>query len=102
MAEQINWNEIQRRPGKFEGEPLWVERLWEMALDGMADEDDGSLSLFVADDQLCADFPGCFQPGQYIYLEETEQGFVNSEVRDEPLAPVGSEFGASEPNCDDD
>lgn len=79
------------RPGKFEAEPGYVERLWEIALDGAYDDEfyDGEtpISVFYVDQGLRdllsregfaaqLDVPD----GQAIAIWESDQGFVYSKV----------------------
>jgi hypothetical protein len=68
-------------PGKFEGEPAYVEMLWNLANDGGADFDDGPLVAFKIEKDLIKEFPELAgSAGQYVVLEETDSGFVNSAI----------------------
>lgn len=69
-------------PGKFEGEPWWAVALWEMALEGFADdtldEDDGGpTDLFTVDEELIERFalPADWE-GHTIGVYEDDFGFV--------------------------
>lgn len=44
-------------PGKFEGEPLYAPALYDMAMNGFADESDGDADLVEVDDALRAEYP---------------------------------------------
>lgn len=79
------------RPGKFEAEPGYVERLWEIVLDGAADDEfyDGEtpIALFYVDQDLreLLSREGFatnldVEDGQVIAVWESDQGFVNSRV----------------------
>lgn len=88
-------NDIIRTPGKFEGEPTWVPHLWDLAGDGGADEDFGRVVFFRTDDELRAQFPGL--AGVFgVGLEETEQGFVNSQTFDDEASFNAAIEAASE------
>lgn len=72
---------VIRSPGKFEGEPLWVPALWEIALDGFADSDDGTTYGFTIPkaDPLRKEFPELDQwlgRRRSVKLVQTDQGFV--------------------------
>lgn len=70
---------IIRQPGKFESEMLYVPYFWDASLNGMADYDFGKVLFFEISSADRANFP---ELGNYygIGLEETEQGFVNSQI----------------------
>jgi hypothetical protein len=71
---------IIRSPGKFEGEPRYVPYFWEAYLNGMADDDDGTVLTFhvTAEDRKM--FPE-LRGVRNVYLEESDQGFVYSSTR---------------------
>jgi hypothetical protein len=71
--------EAVARPGKFEGEAVYVPYFWEAFLNGMADRDDGRVLGFdvTAEDKVL--FPE-LKGRRTVRLIETEQGFV-CEVR---------------------
>jgi hypothetical protein len=68
-------------PGKFEGEPKWVEILWDLVLSGMSDNTvhDGSTAYdgFLIDGKI-AELTGYSEdPTRYVVLWESDNGFVN-------------------------
>lgn len=67
-------------PGKFEGEPEWVESLWNLGLEGGADEDvevDGvSYFLFELTDEDRGLIPSLPADLTSVALFEREDGFV--------------------------
>lgn len=71
--------------GKFEGDPTWVVYLWNLTMDGNSDIDvfdgDTLLSCFLLDESLAL-VTGLKQ-GHYVYLWETEQGFVSYSTMDQ-------------------
>ncbi len=64
-----------RRPGKFEGEMLYVPYFWDVFLNGFADRDDGKVIGFdlTKEDKLL--FPE-LKKKRTLRLTETDQGFV--------------------------
>jgi hypothetical protein len=62
-------------PGKFEGEPKYVEEFWNWALNGEADEDDGRSFKFYIRSGDIRRWP---ELGGYnaILLSEDDNGFV--------------------------
>jgi hypothetical protein len=64
-------------PGKFEGEMLYVPYFWEIFMVGGADEDDGNVLTFGITDDDRKLFPE-LGTTEKLYLEESDQGFVNS------------------------
>jgi hypothetical protein len=71
--------EAVARPGKFEGEAVYVPYFWEAFLNGMADRDDGRVLGFDVTAEDKAMFPE-LKGRHTVRLIETEQGFV-CEVR---------------------
>ena len=75
-------------PGKFEGEPIFVPALWDMALEGFSDEtveEDGvevSLFHFSGDEGILLGLLcGEGKPISEVRIWETDQGFVTAEIR---------------------
>lgn len=71
-----------RSPGKFEGEPEFAPELWDIALSGFADSDDGRTYTFKInrDDPLHAKYPTLKRwlgRRRSIKLFEDSQGFVH-------------------------
>lgn len=66
-------------PGKFEGEPAWAPYFWDLGLDGGASEDCGPCQFFILTQGDRERFPDLADT-YGIGLEESEQGFVYSEV----------------------
>lgn len=68
-------------PGKFEGEPKWIEILWDLVLSGMSDNTahDGSLTFdgFLIDGKLSELTGYPEDPTRYVVLWEDDNGFVN-------------------------
>jgi hypothetical protein len=70
-------------PGKFEGEPIFVPALWELAIDGFSDGDDGKVYRFNIrdDDELRTKFPELSKwlgRKRIVRLREDSQGFVHA------------------------
>lgn len=68
-------------PGKFEGEPVFAPVLWDLALQGFADGDDGSTYRFSIprNDPLRAEFPELNKwlgRRRTVRLAEDSVGFV--------------------------
>jgi hypothetical protein len=72
---------VIKSPGKFEGEMLYVPALWEQAMSGSSDFDEASVFGMVFDDADRKEFPEIGET-YGIFLEESEQGFVNTEEFD--------------------
>lgn len=75
---------IIRDPGKFEGEPLYVPVFWESVLDGSAEDwyrGEGlpTTSVIELSDEDRAAWPE-LGGAAYIALEESNSGFVSSEL----------------------
>ena len=68
---------IIRSPGKFEGEPEYAPYLWDLVLQGFADEDDGSVAVFLVSDEDRKRFPG-LKGISKVTLRETADGFVQT------------------------
>jgi hypothetical protein len=68
--------------GKFQGEPNWVESLWEMALESMddftRDEDAYVVSYFILTDELRATIEEDTIPewAESVGVYEDAQGFI--------------------------
>ena len=72
-----------RNPGKFELQPLWVPVLWDTALEGFADTDDGETYGFTVPkgDPLRAEFPeldAWLGRHRTVKLVESCTGFVTA------------------------
>lgn len=67
--------------GKFEGEPFWVELLWDRALSGFSDMNvwDGTNAIdgFRLDAEIAALTGYDVDHGRYVCLWENDQGFVS-------------------------
>jgi hypothetical protein len=65
-----------RRPGKFEGERLYVPYFWDAYLSGFADRDDGRVLGFdiTADDRAL--FPELGKRRRTVKLFQRDDGFV--------------------------
>ncbi len=96
-------------PGKFQTEMLWAPFFWQVALEGSEDghfydEDDYLVSWFALDE-----WQNLFPPNlveameledlefggemKYLFLRETNQGFVNTEIKAEGEIPVDGPMG---------
>ena len=64
-------------PGKFEGEGPWVVYLWDLGLEGFADDENNHGFVFRVDRKLTRLFPE-LQGVSRVVLEEDENGFVYS------------------------
>jgi hypothetical protein len=64
-----------RSPGKFEGEMLYVPAFWEAGLEGMADDDDGSVYTFRLSAEDKKEYPELGRK-RTLKLAESDQGFV--------------------------
>lgn len=71
---------IIRRAGKFEGEPVYVPFFWDIFLDGFADDDDGTIIKIKVNEEDRKEFPE-LKGATYVYLRETETGFVLSATK---------------------
>lgn len=76
-------NGVIRNPGKFELQPLWVPVLWDIALNGFADTDDGEAYGFILSkgDALRTEFPeldAWLGRKRTVHLIESETGFVTA------------------------
>ena len=84
-------NGIIAEPGKFEGDPLYVPYFWDMALQGLADDDyfdegDVLISVFQITEKYAATFPELeSEIGMLIEVWENEQGFVYHDFVDPDL-----------------
>ena len=72
-------------PGKFEGEPDWVEELWELSLDGSWGDgiplyDEYYMVMELSDDDK-ARWPD-LSDAYGVILHETSNGFVDAEIYD--------------------
>lgn len=75
-AKQIReYEDMVKRPGKFEGEARYIPYFWEYYLDGLADEDDGEILTFHINEHDIAVFPELKDTVQ-VQLYEREDGFV--------------------------
>jgi len=77
----VDANGVIRTPGKFEGEPIYAPAYWESALEGAYSFDTGHVFGFALDDAARKEFPE-LGDAQCLLLEEADQGFVYSELRD--------------------
>lgn len=70
---------MDTEPGKFEGEPAFVPRLWDLVMDGVADvstfDGDTAVDIIVVGDGLRELYPDLGDI-YAVALWETEQGFV--------------------------
>lgn len=78
----VDANGVIRSPGKFEGEPIFAPHLWQVALEGFADSDNGRVFTFRInqDDKLRADFPELNRwlgRKRAVRIIENDQGFVH-------------------------
>lgn len=92
-----NSSRIESRPGKFQGEPIYVQAFWRAALHGLADwegfahNSDELVSVFVLTLDDMTDHPGL--TGVYaLAVWEDSAGFVNHAAltRDEHEAFIGT------------
>lgn len=72
---------IIRTPGTFEGEPFWLPVLWELAMEGFADSDDGTRFQFriPKGDPLRTEFPeldAWLGRKRTVHVFQDSQGFV--------------------------
>jgi hypothetical protein len=89
--------DIDRTPGKFEGEPEYLKTLWDSVLDGASDDviDDGDRVYSVF--RLSADDKRDYATdADIIIVWESDQGFVNMRHLD------SAEFAALCANFDTD
>ena len=69
-------------PGKFEGEPIWLVYLWDLALESFADsteyDGDTEVSVFEVDAEMRVYDPYTFAESSVnvIRVWENDQGFV--------------------------
>lgn len=74
-------------PGKFEGEPEWILKLYEMVMDGRADESvhDGSMVIdaFRLDASMARLTGLDAQPDHYVCIWSDDAGFVSHKVMSE-------------------
>ncbi len=63
------------RPGKFQGEAIYVPYYWDLWLQGCADEDDGTIIKFTVTDADRLVFPELGLINE-VKLRETDDGFV--------------------------
>jgi len=74
---QVDSNGVIRRPGKFEGEPLYVPYFWERGTEGFADLDENGVFGFEvlnADTVIFPELEGI----NTLALEKSDSGFVHS------------------------
>jgi hypothetical protein len=76
----INKHGVITSPGKFEGAMLYTPYFWDAYLNGMADDDNGSILTFIVNQDDRNEFPELAE-AQKVRLEESEQGFVYCETR---------------------
>lgn len=67
-------------PGKFEGEPDYVEYFYDIGMEGGADEDDGEVWTFEINADDIRQFPE-LRGYKYIDIEVSDQGFVYHQLR---------------------
>jgi hypothetical protein len=72
---RTEYEDMVRRPGKFEGEARYVPYFWEAFLDGFADSDDGEVIGFRVSEQDKTLFPE-LKKRKWVRLYEREDGFV--------------------------
>lgn len=72
-------------PGKFEGEPAWILKLYDMVMDGMADDsiNDGNLVIdcFKLDAEMSAITGLPAQPDVFVCVWSNGAGFVSHAVK---------------------
>jgi hypothetical protein len=77
---------ICTNPGKFEGEPLYVEDFWQFVLGGAEDEtiDDNEtpVAVFLLDTDQRTRY-GFDEQDHALLIWESDQGFVNSRIMSE-------------------
>lgn len=76
---------IINQPGKFEGEMYYVPYFWEESMNGADWEADGVWGIKITDEDR-QKFPELAPEDAWIFLEESEQGFVRGEVKSEEEA----------------
>ena len=75
------------RPGKFEGEPDYVENYWSAALSGFADMDDGYRFGFVIGGSDAFEYPELRKDlGRALVLQVDDNGFVWATLMSESAA----------------
>lgn len=70
-------------PGKFEGQPVWVPALWSIALEGLADSDDGETFGFTIPkgDPLRVEYPeldAWLGRRRSVRLIQSDSGFISA------------------------
>jgi hypothetical protein len=68
-------------PGKFEGEMYYIPELWDLVLEGGADEEIGdypTYAVFVVDADLLKKYPEITREVAELWLYEDDNGFVRS------------------------
>jgi hypothetical protein len=70
-----DYEDIVRRPGKFEGEQAYVPYFWELGCSGFADEDVDGVWVFNVSTEDKENFPE-LKKRKRVKLYEREDGFV--------------------------
>lgn len=68
-------NGVITSPGKFEGEAWYVPELWDLVLDGWADEDEDGIAVVYLSDEDRERF-GLAEDVHSAFLSEDDCGFV--------------------------
>lgn len=85
---------VIRSPGKFEGETLAAPYFYGLSCEGWSSFDVGSVSVF----ELSAEEQAALgETDRFLYLEESDTGFVTLETGNDPAADVGEEEGSEAP-----
>ena len=74
---ESNWTLCDGRvvsPGKFEGEPVFAPALFDLVMQGFADESDGDADLLEVSDELRAEFPEVGDTAAFVVWTD-ERGF---------------------------
>ncbi len=68
-------------PGKFQGEPYYVEEFYEQGMMGFADDDIDGVWVFNITQEDNNQFPE-LPTGSKLFLEESDNGFIYSKVEE--------------------
>lgn len=96
---EYDLSENIKSPGKFEGNPPWVPLLWDRVMSGFSDISlhDGTMAIdaFRLDKEIAALTGLEADPGRYVALWSSDDGFVSHMVMSE------DEINACEPSAED-
>jgi hypothetical protein len=87
---KVDSHGVIRSPGKFEGEMYYVPYYWDIGMNGLADEDDGTNWLFNLDTEDYKRFPE-LKGSKTLILYSSEQGFAYAELDAEMPEPEDDE-----------